>query len=70
MICELPENESDIELMPLALAIQNLERAMIKKAYEQSGSIVKATKLLDINPSTINESEIAEKSYSSLPNYR
>jgi len=53
-ISELPENDSDIEMMPLALAIQNLEGIMIKKAYEQSRSIVKAAKLLGINPSTIH----------------
>jgi len=50
----LSGEDSGIEIMPLALAVQNLECAMIKKAYEQSGNIVQAAKLLGINPCTIH----------------
>jgi PAS domain S-box-containing protein len=46
--------ESDWEGMPLKDALQKLEATMIRKAYEESGSIVKAAKALGINPSTIH----------------
>jgi transcriptional regulator with PAS, ATPase and Fis domain len=46
--------EADWEGMPLKDALQKLEAAMIRKAYEESGNIVKAAKALGINPSTIH----------------
>ena len=40
-------------LMPLKEAVQKVEEILFRKAYQESGSIEKASKILGVNPSTI-----------------
>ncbi|MDD5169350.1 MAG: sigma 54-interacting transcriptional regulator [Syntrophales bacterium] len=47
------EDISIARLMPLKQAMGKMEEILFKRAYQESGSIEKAAKLLKINPSTI-----------------
>lgn len=53
---KLPEQAEDISiarLMPLKQAVNTVEEILLKRAYQESGSIEKTADLLGIDPSTI-----------------
>jgi len=45
---------STLNLMPMKAAFQKIEEILIRKAYNETGSIKKAAKVLEINPCTIH----------------